>query len=179
MKYTFVFLLYIFFFAMIHTSFAQNDQYSVQKAEELGILVKYVSTGNNIYDNKVWKRDLIVYFRENYSFPSFTYTGNKDIDIALFNKSVTDWYAEYPEFNEVLDIPPVFQDFQDYDMSCYHPAPVYIKDGNAEQERVYEKRFSMWMAGHPYGPIPASEKEESKMQHEKEKDEFYEKYYKK
>ncbi|HOZ30161.1 MAG TPA: hypothetical protein PLL66_04525 [Bacteroidales bacterium] len=131
----------IFALSGIDFLYCQADQYSVLRAEELNVPVKYNSTGNVEYDIKTWKRELINYFRENYNFPTFVNIGSKDIVIMEFNEAVAEWYVEYPEYEEILDLPPEFKYFYKYDVSCYVSAPVYIEGSDEEQNRVYDISF--------------------------------------
>lgn len=158
-----------------YTANAQSSDASENQLSELDIPIVKKSTGNPDYDETVYKRNLIAYFRGVYNLPEYNATGDKDADILDFNKSLKGWYQTHPEFIEVLEMKS-YAEFVKYDISCYPPPPDYNK---SESEKVYRDAFRYWMAHHPEVPKIMGNDMASKEKFEREKAKFYELYFKK
>jgi hypothetical protein len=156
-------------------AYTQNIENNSQNPAtvDIKIPVKFIDTGNEKYDNKVFTRDNIKHLRENYNLPAYQDNGNKDIDISNFNKEIAEWHKEYPEFDEILPFRK-FSEFWLYDETCYPKAPE-LTEKNANS---YDILFEKWMNKHPEGPAPIGNTSKSSEKHEKQKKEFYDKYYK-
>jgi hypothetical protein len=161
-------------------SYAQNQisDWNVKQAEALGIPVKYVETADFGYDDLVYRRDLIKYFRAEYKMPEFVRSGNQEQDVANFNVNLKYWYQQYPQFVDVLDLRN-YEQMCKYDASCYDAPPTYTKGCSEAEENAYHKRFNNWMAHHPDVPKLTGNDEASKQKHELELADFYHKYFKK
>ena len=158
------------FFGALSAQETTNCQEKI--SDNIEIPVKYVNTGNIKYDQKVYNRELIKYLRKNYGLPAYQDNGNKDVDIPKFNKAISDWHKEYPEFNEILPFAK-FNEFWLYDETCYPKAPE-LTEKNAN---FYDILFEKWMNKHPEGPAPIGNTSKSSEKHEQQKREFYDKYY--
>lgn len=168
------------FFVYANTIFSQRhvSENSLRQAEALNIPVKYKKIIDEETSEKFYLRKLIIYFREKYGLPKFIDTGHREKDIMDFNYRIKLWYADYPEFVDVLNL-RTYDDFVQFDASCYDSPPVYKQGMNKSEEEAYEKRFNNWIAHHPDAPKILGDDEESKIKFEKELREFYSKYYKK
>lgn len=166
------------FFGLICSAQNNISNFNIKQAEALGIPVKYVETTDYDYDDLVYRRDLIKYFRSEFNMPEFVRTGNPEQDIIDFNINLKVWYQQYPQFVDVLDLRN-YEQFYKYDATCYDLPPVYTKGCSEAEENAYQKRFNNWMAHHPDAPKLVGDDEASKQKHEKELAEFYNKYFKK
>lgn len=160
-------------------SFAQSKitEFNILQAKSLDIPVEYKETGDANYDDLIYRRDLIRYFRSEFKMPEFSRTGEKEKDIADFNIKIKLWYQQYPQFVDVLNLRN-YDQFYRYDASCYDTPPIYAKGCSDAEEKAYQKRFNNWMAHHPDVPKLTCDDQAAKDKHEREKAEFYAKYYK-
>jgi hypothetical protein len=158
-----------------YTANAQSQKSNENRASELDIPVVKKSTGNPDYDELVYTRNLIEYFRAVYDLPEYVNTGDKDADILAFNKALKVWYQNHSEFIDVLGMKS-YSEFVKYDISCYPPPPDYTK---SETEKAYRDAFQHWMAHHPEAPKLLGDDMASKEKFEREKAMFYELYFKK
>lgn len=145
---------------------------------KVDIPVQKIDTGDQELNELLYKRDLIKYLRTAYDLPEFIRTGDTEKDIKNFNLDLKLWYQEHPDFVDILNLRD-YEQMRKYDASCYDEAPVYTKGCSASEEKAYNKRFNNWMAHHPDIPKLLGDDKASIEKHEREKAEFYQKYYKK
>lgn len=159
----------------VQQSKAQTSEVDTENDQFQDIPVHKKNTGNPDYDEIVYRRNLIEYFRGVYDLPEFVSTGDREADIEAFNKSLKVWYQSHPDFISVLGMKS-YKDFVKYDITCYPPPPDFQK---SDSDEAYRKAFQTWMAHHPEAPKLQGDDMASKEKFEREKAMFYELYYKK
>ncbi len=178
MKKRLLLVIAILFFALLCSAQNQISDFNIKQAESIGIPIKHVETTDAGYDDLIYRRDLIKYFRAEYKMPEFIRTGAAEKDIANFNINLKLWYQQYPQFVDVLDLRN-YEQMRKYDASCYDSPPEYTKGCSEAEENAYRKRFNNWMAHHPDVPKIMGDDKAAIEKHERELAEFYNRFYKK
>jgi hypothetical protein len=169
-----VFTLIIVFamFSVYHT----EAQVSVsENSVEIKFPV-YVDSGDDNFDEFVYKRDIIKFLREHNGFPIFINTGNEVDDIARFNENLKIWYESNIVYFDILDLRD-YESIRRFDSSCVKPLPIFDKNNMTDEE--YEHKFQEWAAHHPDVPKLKGDDDLSKQKFEIETMEFRKLYYKK
>ena len=171
MKKIALFLLTVFLFA----SLSKAQHAATVEKHEIKFPV-YENTGNDDYDEFVFKRDVIKFLRKNSSFPEFKSSGHELDDINCFNKDLKIWYEENPLYFDILNLRD-YEQIKRFDVSCVKPPPAFDKSNIADDD--YERKFQEWAAHHPDVPKIKGDDDLSKQKFEQETMEFRRLYYKK